>query len=292
MGFLFGNKEELERKIEELTGEIAGLNKAVASKNTTITTLKDENNGLKAEMTRELDRQATLGKQIEILGNELKEKDELLEALKAEAEELKAKSLSGRQMEIVEKNLKDNQRIIADYKAETERLGNQIRGLENENRRLTELLSINGLSAGDPDRRRFTYKIPLEIFFPIKEYQEIIDKLHETGIFFVQDIGGILGSEAMAGARKQPEAAKKVQNFEKGRMSWQVRTTLVKGEPITTVFKKKKKFSQYLAEQGLEFMDELADFDWTALQNTSFTGSQMREFQETAEEYFRNNTIG
>ncbi|MDR1834789.1 MAG: hypothetical protein LBQ96_03210 [Fusobacteriaceae bacterium] len=289
MGFFFGNKEELERKIEDLTEEVNRLGISVASKNTTIATLKDENNQLKGNIVKESDRAATLQKQIEILSKEIRDKEAAIDSLRQENEEYKSKSLSGRQMEIVEKNLKDNQRIIAEYKTSTEALHKALESLRDEKESLASRLEACGMTRRNPEKGPVRYKIILKDFFP--KYKDIVENLTNLGFSYIQELEPSVFEEKLPPSKNLPEARKEFLRFLENKMSWDIRMAFLKGEKILKIFSGKRKFTNFARENYLEFMDDLTDFDWQTLQDADFTKSQILEVIDIAEQYFAHNTL-
>jgi chromosome segregation ATPase len=306
MVFGFGNKAVLEDQIRELEGkvreleskgklltdQIALLSKAIASKNTTINTLKDENNQLKGINAKESDHSAASKKQIEILESEAKVKDDELKVLQEEITNYKNTSISGKQMEILEKNLKDKLNVISDYKVEKDTLITQNASYIEEISHLKDILRTNGILLDNLDKKRYIYKISIDDFFPVKKFKEINDKLKELNILFAQDIQIDIFETHLNILKNYKEAKKKYTDFIENKMSWDIYTILKKGDKISKVFAKKKKFVTYANDNYLEFMDDLADFDFdNDLFHAGLLRSLVLEVKEISKDYFDNSTV-
>ncbi|MDR3258839.1 MAG: hypothetical protein LBT51_04400 [Fusobacteriaceae bacterium] len=299
MAFFFGNKDiledqirELESQIKNLNEQIAQLSKSIASKNTTINTLKDENNQLKGNIAKELDHSAASKKQIETLGSEIKIKDDELKILQNEIVNYKNTSISGKQMEILEKNLKEKLNVISEYKLEIETLSTQNTSYTEEISYLKDILKTNGILLDKPDKKRYIYKINIDDFFPVKKFKEINEKLKELNISFVQEIEIDTFENYLNILKNYGEAKKKYIDFIENKMNWDIYTTLKKGEKISKIFAKKKKFLTYANDNYLEFMDDLADFDFdNDLFHAGFMRSLVLEVKEISKDYFDNNTV-
>ena len=75
-------------------------------------------------------------------------------------------------------------------------------------------------------------------------------------------------------------------------ISWDNRILMCKGERIHKVFKKSRKFVNYLAENNIEFMDDMKNFDFNVLAvKGGFTKTAVEEFKEMYEEYFKTYKI-
>ena len=75
-------------------------------------------------------------------------------------------------------------------------------------------------------------------------------------------------------------------------ISWDNRILMCKGERIHKVFKKSRKFVNYLTENNIEFMDDMKNFDFNVLAvKGGFTKTAVEEFKEMYEEYFKTYKI-
>lgn len=213
------------------------------------------------------DKDNTTNKEIEALNLALKEKELEIQRLKIETNTMKETYMSPKQMELLEKNLKS---------------------LREENNRLkkekAELLEKTSTSPLDI----FKYKLPVEEFFSAAKFNMVRDFLADTGIIFIQDIEGVLSSPEFAKVKNAASAIKKYSAFRDSKeVSWDNRISLCKGEKVQKVFKKSRKFINYLADNNIEFMDDIADFNFDELAvKGGFTNAMVSELKNIAVEYF------
>ncbi len=213
------------------------------------------------------DKDNTTNKEIEALNLALKEKELEIQRLKIETNTMKETYMSPKQMELLEKNLKS---------------------LREENNRLkkekAELLEKTSTSPLDI----FKYKLPVEEFFSAAKFNMVRDFLADAGIVFIQDIEIVLSSPEFAKVKNAASAIKKYSAFRDSKeVSWDNRISLCKGEKVQKVFKKSRKFINYLADNNIEFMDDMADFNFDELAvKGGFTTAMVSELKNIADEYF------
>lgn len=191
--------------------------------------------------------------------------------------------MTPKQVEILEKNLKSAREENVKLKKEKEDFIQKIKILEQDSSDKEEVFFLN----------KFLYKLPIDEFFSATKFNLIREFLTKSGISFVQEIETVMELPEFMKVKNYSAAKKKYTAFRDLKViSWDNRILMCKGERIHKVFKKSRKFVNYLTENNIEFMDDMKNFDFNVLAvKGGFTKTAVEEFKEMYEEYFKTYKI-
>lgn len=320
--------EELNTKIEELNNKIKTLNNVIAEKEQEVNILKlklkhSEENSLSVESFEYLQEQIrtltsekqvltdkiqilekslsnskdsilSMG-QLEIMEKNLKKAkeenktlSEKVNILEMKVKEVENSSVSPKQMEIMEKNLKKT-RIenlqLQEKLSHYQETAKEVVKIQVEQRPME--FSENAIFLD-----KFKYKILIDDFFEGTKFKEIREFLLKKDYVFLNDIKNFKEIEGLDKKKNFKSAYLKVQNFEKGIVPLEDRILLCKGAKVQKIFKSFRKFTNYLIENNLEYMDNLDGADFKALSvKASIMSKSVRDIMNTAEEYFNTYKI-
>ncbi len=204
-----------------------------------------------------------LEREIEKLERDLLSKEKEVENLINELE--KSNKLSPKQLQIFEKNLNDSRREAAKYK------------------NFIQAYKINC------DKPLSKYRVDISKLFSGSKFDEIIKKLNEKDINFIDQLNLPDFISTISGSKNEEEAIKKVSEYLKGNISWEILTYMNRGEKISKVFSKYRKFHTILSSLNYEYMDEIVDFDFLSLKDYNFSIRQIDEYSKLRDEYFEEN---
>ncbi|MGL5123575.1 MAG: hypothetical protein ACRC6K_05375 [Fusobacteriaceae bacterium] len=194
----------------------------------------------------------------EELENLLKEKKKIEVEL---TEEKISQKINQKQTEIIEKNLRD-------LKKENEYLKEK-----TENKEIFSQFKIK-------------YKISVERFYHSSKYEEVVKELKGLNIQYIDSLK-IEDFDYINRKIKNYEDAKKLfLSYKKGNEEFEMKLISVKGERINRVYSRFRKFNGYLAENFLEFMDDIEHVDFYELLDDSFKEEHIKELIEKKENYF------
>lgn len=219
-------------------------------------------------------------KKLKKLNSIIDEKNEKIKNLEERIEFIKKNNISSGQLEIFEKNLKTLKKENDTLKVENNDL---IKKIEN----------INANNACNESDRftldTFLYKLPIEEFFNGAKFIEIREFLEKRKIAFLQEFDIIKEDEEFKSLKNSSLAIEKFDNFHNdGIIAFENRVYLCKGEKISKVFKKSRKFINYLTDLNIEFMDDMKDFDFKVLEKEeNFKQLLIDELSKINEEYFK-----
>ena len=205
-------------------------------------------------------------KQIEDLQNKLKQQEEEISQLKYDIEvvtEERDNRISGKQLEIFERNLKQNMESSKKYK---------------------ELLVSYRIN---PEKTQYKYKVELKNFYSEKKFQEVFDILNEKNILFVNNLKEEDFNDIPKETKNLDDAKQRFLDYKNGKFSWDIVTFTNKGEKLSKIYSKSKKLMTVFSDLYLEFMDDIANFDFLSLKSYGFKTPQIEEFIQKRDEYYK-----
>ncbi len=199
-------------------------------------------------------------KKIEKLEETLASKENEISNLINEIESLN--KFTPRQLEVFEKNLKEN---------------------KEEVQRLKDIL--NSYCIPYATKEKYFYKVEVEKFFSSSKFQDLNVALKEKGITYLQDIT-METFDSIPEVKGVEEGKKKYQDYLDKKIDWEIVTLLNKGEKVSKLYSKSRKFANILSENYYEFLEDMRDYDFDGLLEIGFTAEQIKEFKDKRDEYY------
>ena len=209
-------------------------------------------------------------KQIEDLQNKLKKQEDEIPQLKYDIEVItqeRDNRVSGKQLEIFERNLKQN--------------------IENSKKYRNILLSYNL----NPEKIQYKYKVELKYFYSEKKFDEILSILNEKNIIFVNNLKEEDFNDIPSETKNLDKAKQRFLDYKNEKFDWDIVMFINKGEKLSKVYSKSKKLLTVFSDLYLEFMDDIADFDFLSLKSYGFKTPQIEEFIQKRDEYYKEYRI-
>ncbi len=229
------------------------------------------------------DKDNSINKEIEQLNVVIKEKELEIQRLKIEAKTMKETYMSPKQLELLEKNLKALREENNKLKKEKEELNEKLKSFEKNSADNKKTFSLD----------KFSYKLPIDEFFSATKFNLIRDFLSNAGIFFIQELETVMDIPEFTKIKNYAAAKKKYLAFrDNNEITWDNRVSLCKGDRIQKIFKKSRKFTNYLIDNNIEFMDDMNNFNFEELAvKGGFTQATVEDLKETTKEYFKTYKI-
>ena len=205
-------------------------------------------------------------KQIEDLQNYLKLKDDEISYLTAQLEEVtkeKDARISSKQLEIFEKNFKHNIEVAKKYRS---------------------ILDSYNL---DTEKKSYKYRVDLKHFYSEKKFEEVVKFLNEDNKFFVDELSEEIFDNISKEVKNTNKAKQRFTDFKNGKMEWAITTLINKGEELSKVYSKSRKLMTIFSELYLEYLDDIANFDFMALKSHGFDISEIEEFISKRDNYYK-----
>ena len=209
-------------------------------------------------------------KQIEDLHNKLKRQEEENLQLKYDIEVVtqeRNNRISGKQLEIFERNLKQN--------------------IENSKKYKEVLISYRI----NPEKIQYKYRVDLKYFYSEKKFQEMLNIFNEKNILFINNLKEEDFDDIPKETKNFNDAKQRFLDYKDGKFNWDISTFTNKGEKLSKIYSKSKKLMTIFSDLYLEFMDDIANFDFLSLKSYGFKTPQIEEFIQKREEYYKENRI-
>ena len=205
-------------------------------------------------------------KQIEDLQNYLKIKDDEISYLTAQLEEVtkeKDARISSKQLEIFEKNFKHNIEVAKKYRS---------------------ILESYNL---DTEKKSYKYRVDLKYFYSEKKFEEVVTFLNEDNKFFVDELNEEIFDSIDKEVKNVNKAKQRFLDFQNGKMEWAIITLVNKGEELSKLYSKSRKLMTIFSELYLEYLDDIANFDFINLKSQGFETSEIEEFVSKRDNYYK-----
>jgi len=198
-------------------------------------------------------------------------------------------------LEILQKELKEKEVLISnysslqskpntDYSKQWQIMEKNLRNLQEENRTLKDnLIKLNKILP--KQQWQYSFLVDLHYFYSSNKFVKIREKLLESGVKYLQEIKEEMFSTLLKEERYVQEGLQKFLDYKKGIIDWEVKTFLMKGDKVTKIYQKSRKFLNILSEQNIEFMVDLESFDFQSLNKFEFSQEEIDNFKQKYESY-------
>lgn len=171
-----------------------------------------------------------------------------------------------------------------DYSKQWQLMEKNLRNLQEENRMLKEnFIKLNRIIP--KQQWQYSFLVDLHYFYSANKFVSIREKLLESGVKYLQEINEEMFSTLLKEDRYVQEGLQKFLDYKKGIIDWDVKTFLMKGDKVTKIYQKSRKFLNILSEQNIEFMVDLESFDFQSLNEFGFSQEDIDAFKQKYESY-------
>jgi len=205
-------------------------------------------------------------KQIEDLQNYLRIQEDQITNLKLQLEEVTKERdarINSKQLEIFEKNFKHNIEVAKKYRS---------------------IIDSYNL---DTEKKSYKYRVDLKHFYSEKKFEEVVKFLNEDNKFFVDELSEEIFDNINKEVKNTNKAKQRFLDFKNGKMEWAITTLINKGEELSKVYSKSRKLMTIFSELYLEYLDDIANFDFMALKSHGFDISEIEEFISKRDNYYK-----
>ncbi|WP_047384689.1 MULTISPECIES: hypothetical protein [unclassified Cetobacterium] len=171
-----------------------------------------------------------------------------------------------------------------DYSKQWQLMEKNLRNLQEENKVLKEhLIKLNKIIP--KQQWQYSFLVDLHHFYSTNKFIGIREKLNESGIKYLQEITEETFNTTLKDDRYVQEGLQKFLDYKRGIIDWDVKTFLLKGDKVTKIYQKSRKFLNILAEKNIEFMIDLESFNFHSLKDYGFSDEDISSFKEKYESY-------
>ena len=205
-------------------------------------------------------------KQIEDLQNYLSIQEDQIADLKLQLEAVTKERdgrINSKQLEIFEKNFKHNIEVAKKYRS---------------------ILDSYNL---DTEKKSYKYRVDLKYFYSEKKFEEVIKFLNENNKFFVDELSEEIFNNMTKEIKNANKAKQRFIDFKNGQMEWSITTLINKGEELSKLYSKSRKLMTIFSDLYLEYLDDIANFDFMNLKSQGFDISEIEEFISKRDNYYK-----
>lgn len=171
-----------------------------------------------------------------------------------------------------------------DYSKQWQLMEKNLRNLQEENRMLKEnFVKLNRIIP--KQQWQYSFLVDLHHFYSANKFVNIRGKLLESGIKYLQEINEEMFTTILKEDRYVQEGLQKFLDYKNGIIDWDVKTFLMKGDKVTKIYQKSRKFLNILSEQNIEFMADLESFDFQSINEFGFSQEDIDAFKQKYESY-------
>ena len=288
------NLENKDKKNRELLDSIESLTLSEKKLKTLIYTLEEKLENTIKEKNDLLERHDLLVKTLDKTNEENIRLNETHKSLKEEIGNPNALKGQGDQMQIVgdvflsrgaleemQEEISSLKKLCGSHRKDLDAAKKKFElkeGLITDLRKRLE--SSLSLEKGDK-----VYKTPIELLSSSSKFSEITEALKKNSFFFIDDISEDSFNIYSEGCKNYSSALKLFTDFKSDRYSWDIKTFISKGPRLSKIFSRQRKLLGYFADNYMEFLIDLENFDFNILSSCGFSEKQIIGFKEKIKEY-------
>ncbi len=199
-----------------------------------------------------------LGIEIKKLKNEIRKKDSFLKCKNSLFIEKDNEKKQERNWQKIEEELKR-------YYTENNELREVIKKGE-------KIISISDL--------KFNYLIQIEKFLYEARFKVVTEILKNKGYKFAQDLNEHVIERLSIEDTLKLDLRKKFEKFQRLEINWEMKTWLLKGEKISKIYWKHRKFINIMINENKEFISDLNGYNFDILTNNGFTLDEIEKLKK------------
>ncbi|MGL5277733.1 MAG: hypothetical protein ACRC8M_01450 [Cetobacterium sp.] len=160
----------------------------------------------------------------------------------------------------------------------------QLKKYYTENTELREVVKKSEKVISIP-HLKFNYLIQIEKYLYEARFKELVEILKKRGNKFVQDLNEYVIEHLSIEDTLKLELKKKFEKFQKLEINWEIKTQLLKGEKLSKIYSKYRKFTNIMINENKEFVCDLDGYRFDILINKGFSLHEIEELKKIYQDY-------
>ena len=132
---------------------------------------------------------------------------------------------------------------------------------------------------------KFNYLIQIEKYLYEARFKELVEILKKKGNKFVQDLNEYVIERLSVEDSLKLELKRKFEKFQKLEINWEIKTQLLKGEKLSKIYSKHRKFINIMTNENKEFISDLDEYKFDILVNKGFSLDEIEELKRIYQDY-------
>ena len=150
----------------------------------------------------------------------------------------------------------------------------ELREIIKENEKIISILHL-----------KFNYLIQIEKYLYEARFKELVEILKKKGNKFVQDLNEYVIERLSVEDSLKLELKRKFEKFQKLEINWEIKTQLLKGEKLSKIYSKHRKFINIMTNENKEFISDLDEYKFDILVNKGFSLDEIEELKRIYQDY-------
>ena len=132
---------------------------------------------------------------------------------------------------------------------------------------------------------KFNYLIQIEKYLYEARFKELVEILKKKGNKFVQDLNEYVIERLSVEDSLKLELKRKFEKFQKLEINWEIKTQLLKGEKLSKIYSKHRKFINIMTNENKEFISDLDEYKFDVLVDKRFSLDEIEELKRIYQDY-------
>lgn len=131
----------------------------------------------------------------------------------------------------------------------------------------------------------YTYLIPIAKYLSEVRFKDLMNILELKGVRYAQDLNEFIIENISVEEKLKQDLRKKFERFQKFEINWEMKTYLLKGEKISKLYFKHRKFVNIMLNENKEFISDLLSYNFEKLVNEGYTIDEIEELKIKYQNY-------
>lgn len=132
---------------------------------------------------------------------------------------------------------------------------------------------------------KFNYLIQIEKYLYESRFKELVEILKKKGYKFMQDLNEYVIENLLIEDTLKLELGRKFKKFQRLEINWEIKTQLLKGEKVSKIYSKHRKFVNIMGNENKEFISDLEKYDFYILAKKGFSLDEIEELKKIYQNY-------
>lgn len=132
---------------------------------------------------------------------------------------------------------------------------------------------------------KFSYLIPIEKYLYEARFKKLVEILKNKGNRYIQHLNEYVIEYLSIEDNLKSDLKRKFEKFKNLEINWEMKTHLLKGEKLSKVYSKYRKFINIMLSENKEFISELEGYNFEDLVNKGYSLDEVEELKQIYQDY-------
>ncbi len=160
----------------------------------------------------------------------------------------------------------------------------QLKKYYKENNELREIIK-NSEKVISISCLKFNYLIQIEKYLPEARFKEIVEILKKKGNKFAQDLNEYVIENLSIEDSLKLELKRKFEKFQNLEVNWEIKTYLLKGDKLSKIYSKHRKFLNIMLSENRDYMSDLNNYNFDKLISRGYSLDEIEGLKKIYQDY-------